>query len=325
MNWQDDALRVAALKLLLRGELKCSPTTHELINELDDIGLIVPTRRHNHYQLVAHRQADYHTYLISRWLDYAVYAHHFTKDEPLNVASLRTLRRAVLEMPATFSRLNRKTWSAWASAHSKSCYASPPEGLTITADDVLRVRVNDGLCLSSQGGDVFDLEVWQRLANETVLPERAFAENWTLTGVLPELILTVENLGAFVDIQKPANCLLLLSPGWNDNLAKQFISRLPESISWLHFGDIDPNGLRIGQAFTVGARKPEIWIPRAAAALLETHSLALVDPWSLDEEEYPILGNETLRSLVQVNRWLEQESMLLLPGFFEELQAYCKK
>jgi hypothetical protein len=289
-----------------------------LINELDDIALIVPIRRYNHYQLVAHRLAEYHSYLTSGWLDYADYAHHFTKDEPLslNVASLRTLRRAVLEMPATFSRLNCKTWSAWVRAHSKSGYANPPEGLTLTADDILRVRANDGLCRSSQGGDVFDLEICQRLAHETVLPERAFTVAWTLMGILPDLILTVENLDAFVDIQNPANCLLLLSPSWNDNLAKQFISRLPENIPWLHFGDIDPNGLRIGKAFTAGTRKPEIWIPRAAAVLLGTHSLAPVEPWSFDEEDYPILGNETLRSLVQSNGWLEQESMLLLPGFF---------
>ncbi|MEX5664296.1 Wadjet anti-phage system protein JetD domain-containing protein [Pseudomonas neuropathica] len=325
MNWEDEYLQVAALKLLLEGELKSTAKSHELIVQLDEIGIIVPSRRQDFFRLVADRTRDFDTYLRNRWPDYQTCACHFrdNKQLSLGVASLRALRRSALGKPEDFYQLNRKTWSAWAGAHSKSREASPPKGLVLTTDGVLRVRANEGLIISSVHGDDFHLGAWQRSISETILPERAFERAWHLSGRDPQLILTVENLGAFVDIKKPDDCLMLYSPGWDDSLAVRFISRLPNTIPWLHFGDLDPNGLRIGNVLFAGGRKPEVWLPRTADKLLASHRLRLVEPWSLSPMDYPILSNATLKALVQANCWLEQEAMVLLPGFHEELQGLC--
>lgn len=327
MNWEDDHLQVAALKLLLAGELKNTATSRDLILQLDEIGIIVPSRRPAFFQLVADRSADLETYLSNRWPQFQDCARHFRDNKQLTVgvANLRALRRNALGIPEGFSRLNRKTWSAWAGAHSKSREASPPEGLVLTTDGVLRVRANEGLSISFGHGDDFQLSPWQRIISETILPERAFNNSWHLSGRHPHLVLTVENLGAFVDIKKPDDCLMLYSPGWDDSLAVRFISRLPNNIPWLHFGDLDPNGLRIGNVLLAGNRGPEIWLPRTADKLLESHRLRLVKPWSLSPLDYPILTNVTLKALVEANCWLEQEAMVLLPGFHEELEALCRR
>ena len=324
MNWCDDALRVAALRLLLCGKVKRTDVADAFLRQLDDIGIVVPSRQKDLFCLAPDRTQDFKEYLFARWPGYAVAAEAFSEQtDTITVAQLRGLRRVHLKSPDGFARLNRKTWSAWAGAHSKSGEAGQPDDLDLTVDDTLRVRVNDGLRLRSMDGHEIDLGVWQTMMGESIFSERAFAENWTLCGTMPDQIVTVENLGAFVDIKKPPKCLIVHTPGWNTTLTMRLIERLPASISWWHFGDIDPNGLKMGLLMggkNAGSRKPRVWIPRATQALLKSHSLRLDKPWPVSDLPLSLTANESVAWLVREQRWMEHEAVVLQPDFAQELK-----
>ncbi len=322
MNWESDELRAAALRLLLGGNLRRTLSCADLVDQLDDAGLVLPTRRRDEYVLNPRRTDEYRRYLGARWPGYAEVALAFTgRAGELSVAALHALRRADLPAPTGRTLLNRKTWAAWASAHSKATEAPHPEGVTLTSDDVLRMRVNDGLVLRSAEGREQDLASLQALATEVVLPERSFGRHWTLTGQLPVLAVTVENQGAFVDAPLPAGMLLIHAPGWNSGLAGQVMARLPASVAWWHFGDLDPNGLRIGLSMRAAGqpdRQPVLWIPEVASQLLESHSLPRSTPWPLRDVPAHLLSHPTVAWLASRGRWLEQETMVLMPAFEQE-------
>lgn len=322
MNWNSDELRAAALRLLLLGTIRSTRIAEPLLVEAEELGLVVPGRRQNEFRLPPHCKEKFRRYLKVRWpqLDEAEYA-FFGSPETISGTALRTMRRMPLVFPAGIARLNRKTWSAWAGAHSKSGYRTPPEGVLVTTDEALRLRANAGLEFSGEGGERLAADVCQALFGETIIPERGLAQSWRFGGELPKLILTVENIGAYVDLSVPTWLLLIHAPGRNTLLATRFIDRLPQDIPWFHFGDVDPAGLDIALSIRArdSGRRPTPWIPRAANALLDTHSLPLELPWPARRFPADLLINPVLRWLVDHQRWLEHEAVVLSPGFRDEL------
>ena len=67
-------------------------------------------------------------------------------------------------------------------------------------------------------------------------------EDFDLTGI--DFVLTSENLAPFQQIQ-PARGLVLFCPGYNTGLSAMWLHSLPKKCTWIHFGDFDPDGLRI--------------------------------------------------------------------------------
>lgn len=326
MNWTSDDLRVAALRLLLGGQVRRTGASDLFLRQLDEIDLVTPAPRQKDVFLLAHDGANrLGNYLSTRWPEYAEVAQAFAgQADTITVAQLRALRRVHLKSPEGFARLNRKTWSAWAGAHSKSGEIGQPDNVALTIDDALRFKVNEGLRLRSEDASELDLSAGQRVTGETIFPERAFSAAWTLCGTMPRSIVTVENLGAFVDIPKPPGCLLIHSPGWNTVLATRLVAKLPTCIPWWHFGDMDGNGLKIGltmQAEGDPLRKPRVWIPQATRELLHSHALPLEAPWRVMDIPPELLSNETLAWLVAQQKWMEHEAVVLLPAFCEELAS----
>ncbi|MRW91850.1 hypothetical protein GJ699_17790 [Duganella sp. FT80W] len=321
MNWDDDSVRAGALRLLLTRRLTSTKAAASWLLQLEQLGLIGPTRRSGEYQLHAEKVDVLRCYLLQRWPQLPeVEAAFSANPQSISTAALRAQRRSSLILPAGISRLNRKTWAAWAGAHSKSGQRAPPEGVLLTTDEVLRLRPNAGLEMVGAGSRM-ELDACLALLGEVSIPERALTGEWQLAGVMPRLILTVENLGAFVDFPLVPSVLMLQAPGWNAGLATKFIARLPDNIPWLHFADLDPNGLRIGLSLRCAAdgRRPAPWIPRAAGTLLSTHALPLPQPWPVQDLPASLLSGPILHELVTSQRWIEHESLVLLPEFAREL------
>ncbi|MRX06508.1 hypothetical protein GJ697_01505 [Pseudoduganella sp. FT25W] len=322
MNWFNDPLRAAALRLLLTRRLKISKASAPWLLQLEQLGLIGPTRHVGEYQLYAEKVDALRAYLLERWPQLPEAEEAFlARPEAVTVAALRGLRRSPLVLPARVSLLNRKTWSAWAGAHSKSGLRAPPEGVLLTTDEVLRLRTNPGLEMVDEKGTRLALDGYMALLGEVPIPERALAGGWQLAGIMPRLILTVENIGAFVDFPMLPSVLILHAPGWNTLLATQFIGRLPDHIPWLHFADLDPNGLRIGLSLRCAANGKQAmpWIPRAASVLIETHALPLPQPWPMLDLPTQLLSEPVLHELIRTQRWMEHEPLVLLSDFAQEL------
>lgn len=322
MNWSNDELRAVALRLLLSGSVRISKVSAPMLVELEELGVITPSTRKGEFLLPARQKDRLRQYLVARWPQFSEAESAFAScPGKITAPALRNMRRLPLELPDGIRELNRRTWSAWAGAHAKSGFKGAPDGIVLTSDEGLRLRASASLQIASEEGLSIPLDGLQALLGEVMVPERAFGRNWLVSGLMPELILTVENIGAFVDFPAPPQMLLVHAPGRNTALATRFMARLPADIPWAHFGDLDPAGLDIALSIRSSGhgRRPIPWIPLAATALLETHSLPLESPWP--ERVWPeaVQDNPVLRWLTTRHRWLEHEPVVLLPGLAEEL------
>jgi hypothetical protein len=328
MNWDSDGLRAAALRLLLCGSVRCTGIAAPLLAELEELGLVTPGRRSGEFRLRHGVEPRLRQFLVVRWPGLAEDENAFrSAPETISAAALRMRRRMPLGFPSGKEMLNRRTWSAWAGSHSKSGFATPPANTVLTADAGLRVRANAGLRIMGEEGTCLSVDEWQGTFGEITVPERAFGRHWQVSGTLPTLIMTVENLGAFIDFPGLPCLLLIHAPGQDTTLATRFIDRLPSEVRWLHFGDIDPAGLRIGSSVSASGsgRVPTVWIPRVAAELLETHARKLDQPWPVEKLWPALMACPVIRWLVGHQRWLEHEAMVLLPGFAEELAQLVQR
>jgi hypothetical protein len=304
------------------GSIRAIKAAEPLLAELEALGWVVPGRRHGEFHLAPQHKDKFRRYLRARWpqLD-EVESAYASRPEVISANALRTLRRLPLKLPTGITQLNRRTWSAWAGAHSKSGYHTPPDGVFLTTDEDLRLRTNAGLQFIGKDGETLSADACQNMFGEVIIPERGLLRGWRVSGKMPKLVLTVENIGSYVDLPVPTWLLLIHAPGRNTVLACRFIDRLSADIPWFHFGDLDPAGLSIALSIPSQekGRRPMPWIPRIASKLLETHALALDSPWPKQHLPPGLLKNPVLGWLVEHQRWLEHESMVLLPGFVDEL------
>jgi hypothetical protein len=327
MNWNSDALRAAALRLLLTRRLRGSKGTWPWLVQLEQLRLVGPTRRTGEYQLYTEKVEALRDYLLARWPQLPQAEAMFRAcPETISATALRGQRRSSLVLPSSVSRLNRKTWSAWAGGHSKSGQRTPPPGLVLTTDEVLRLRPNAGLEIVAAAGRRVVLDDCVALLGELPIPERALVGDWQLAGVMPRLIMTVENIGAFADAPILPRVMILHAPGWNTGLATEFIGRLPAHIPWLHFADLDPNGMRIGMSIRCAAngREATPWIPQAAAVLMATHALPLSQPWPTQDWPPALLDDPVLRQLIATQQWMEHEPLVLVSEFLQELDILTR-
>ena len=248
LDWQRPEVQWALVALLGAGELRRTRANAELVDWLNAVGWAGQGPRRDLFRLNPARRGDVESRLVAAWPDWqrdlaALDAEGLPRDE----AGLRQLRRCRLPLVQMPERLHRKTWMARCGAHSKAGApdAVPPPGLTLTDDDLLRLRPNQGLALRFADGTEQPCDDWVRRLGELTIPQRALDTGLRLTGTLPLWVMTVENLGAYIDSLCRRQALAVHQPGWNCRLAQRFVALLPDSVPWWHFGDLDPEGLAI--------------------------------------------------------------------------------
>ncbi|PTS75977.1 hypothetical protein DBR07_13640 [Aeromonas sp. HMWF036] len=184
------------------------------------------------------------------------------------------MRSLGVKLPA---RLNQACFYAlWHgdSKHSRSAsLAAPPlANLTLTQDEVIRIRTLEPLSLVDRHGQQHDMAVVMALLGDLALPERALgslaAIDWQ-----GERVITVENKGAFVDYPLQPGQLLLFAPGRNTTLAKRLIPLLPAGVQWAHFGDLDQRGIDIAIELARELQRPAmLWLPSEQRPYLDHYT-----------------------------------------------------
>lgn len=217
--------------------------------------------------------------------------------------------QAAVDLSDLPSGLNRHTAAALVRRHSKLDVSEPSKlglpGVTLTSDACLRLRPALGTRLV-MNGEHLELDPLVRLAGEVVLPERALLSGARLVGPCSGVV-TIENLGAFVDLRAPPELTLVHTPGWDTAMARVALDWWPNAPAW-HFGDLDPNGVRIlahlRQARPdLGWLVPDFW-QEATERARET---------SWEAVELPSDSPRWVRELVAAGRWLEQEVVVCDP------------
>ncbi|MGE5492356.1 MAG: Wadjet anti-phage system protein JetD domain-containing protein [Actinomycetota bacterium] len=222
-------------------------------------------------------------------------------ENPSALHHLPSLRRGVFEVSGF---INNHTWSAlFGSGPKKLAWRDPGNQVILTYDTVSRIRPNQGLCLAV-GDTTLNLSDLAAVLTEVGLPQRTLLAGARFSGVLPRLVITIENLGAFVDCPRPDDVMLVYSPGFDVKAAEQVLALLPE-VPWAHFCDLDPEGLEILESIqrAVG-RQCALFVPSFSEDYLDLAQKADV-PWA-EIPELPVFS-----SLKKTSRGIFQEVFVL--------------
>lgn len=312
--WDRPENRLALMELVVSGRLPCRKGQQQVWKHLADLPWTQRTRRRDELALVESRRQELERLLTQVWPEWPVVRTELT-GAGLAITMKGWLQlqdieraRAAKGLP---SRLNRRTATALVGPHSKASLSAPRRealaDLDMMHDGTLRLRTPRGLSIR-RGEQELDCTMVAGVLGEVVLTERALTDGAVLTGHPPQALLLVENLGAYLDIPAPAGWLLAHVPGWDTRTVKLLLRQLRD-IPVFHFGDLDPNGVRIMRHLR--EVRPDLrWVvPEFWGEYLPKAGLQANWPGDLDLAGAPAL----VRQLASSGLWLEQEVIVLDP------------
>jgi hypothetical protein len=321
VNWRSPAARLALLELLVRGSLKRRRAQGSTWDALDELPWTRRTGRRDEVGLVEERRHELVALLGRVWPDWGVVLAALTArglaPTPDGWNELADARRAEA-LPQLPDQLNRRTAAALVAPHSKATLTerrlAALGDAEATHDGSVRLRPPQGLVGVTPQGRV-DLAAVAAVLGEVSIPERAFTDGLTLEGTIRAALL-VENLGAFCDLRAIDGWLLMHVPGWDTATVARLLERLGD-VPVIHFGDLDPNGVRILQHLR-GLRSDVRWfVPTFWSELVDSRGLPGVWPEDLDLSDAPAL----VRHLASNGLWLEQEPLAVDPRTSPALNA----
>lgn len=319
--WERDEDRLALLELLESGRLRRRTGQGEAWTLLDQLPWTRRTGRRDEFELVVEHKNTVVELLDRVWphwrLGRDVLAERGLGPTPTDWRRLQDLLRAdgLAELP---DRLNRRTATSAVAPHSKSSLSLIRRvalgDTTVTRDGIVRLRPPPGVSFV-RGNAKLDATDVAAILGEVAITERALLDGTVLTGPVRAALL-VENLGPYQDLEPPDGWLVVHVPGWDTATVRLFLAQLRE-VPLVHFGDLDPAGVRIVQHLRqihpdLMWAVPDFWGEYAEKRALPGE---WVDDLSLDDT--PAL----IRALADRGLWLEQETITLDPRLRAALEA----
>jgi hypothetical protein len=228
--------------------------------------------------------------------------------EQLGVLEQNTSQRrgAILRMT---EYIHHKCAAAWR-GDSKSKRSEPLlPSQEVTGDEVIRIRSRGtGLNISYSNRLLQSVDDETAQRTECTIPERLWLTKNQVTFKDVKLVMTVENLGAFVDLPLVDGLLLLYVPGLNLTQSA-LLETLPKKVPWVAFPDYDPNGLSIVRLMAQRVNRPcRLWLPKYWRDQAAQRSREMVGADKRTWRDAPALDLPGLRDQ---QRWLEQETLVL--------------
>lgn len=306
-------------KLIESGGVHESARSLDLIRRYEKAGWIMPSTRRSEWAVRPGAMAALTarlTKLLPQWVsDFALLrAHKLDPMKPQDIEALPVLRRR----PDATGMINRRNWTATAGLGPKRKGILETEAL-LTTDWVMRLRPNRGLVAQ---WDDYSTDLWE-MANtwmECPIPQRLWMRFQGFTGTLPAVVVSCENLGAYIDLPLPEDALTVFSPGTHIELAVELIKKLPAA-AWVHFGDLDPEGLAIADqiADTTG-RPAHRYIPSFCMEYLADDLAQKKNVTWQGTFEHP-----ALKLLAERGQGVFQEVFMLDPRLAEDLRSFCSR
>lgn len=309
--WQRVEDRLLLLELLVRGRARKRRTQETAFETLADLPWTRRTGRRDEFGLVEDRRQELVALVGKVWPEWVEALAELTArglpPTPEGWSRLEEARR-VANLPELPPLINRRTAAALAAPHSKAdLSAAVKAALAETAtthDGSVRMRPPSGLLGRTERG-ALNLEAIARVLGEVAVPERALREGLTLEGTI-RAVLLVENLGAWRDLPDIDGWLLVHVPGWDTPTVGLLLDRL-RGVPVVHFGDLDPNGVRI--LLHLRTMRPDIrwFVPSFWEESVGTRGQLGTWPADLDLRQAPPL----VQMLAAQRLWLEQEAIVL--------------
>jgi hypothetical protein len=324
--WSRDENRMALLELHHSGELLRRRNQEEIWQWLAELPWTRCTARRNVLSIASGRNSELEQLLTRIWPEWPEILQRLTSATlPVTEKGFRKLRdmERAAELGPVPARLNRRTATALVGPHSKASLSSfRREALAevdTTRDGIVRLRPNKGLVLERRRNRV-QATFLVDIAGEVVLTERALIDGTRLSGRHPQAVLLVENLGPYLDLRAPDDWLVAHVPGWNTATIRLLLEQLPQ-VPIVHFGDLDPNGVRI--ALHLRATRPDIhWaVPEFWREYVRKRGRRLAWPEELKLDAVPTFVKE----LAHAGLWLEQETIALDERLCGALEALLRR
>ena len=321
MIWESDNARLALLELLSHGSLKRRRNQSGAYDALAELPWTRATGRRDEISVVEERRTELAS-LIDRvwpaWRDVlADLVAAGLAPTPEGYGRLLDRERAAA-IPDLPDRINRRTAASLTAPNSKASLTNVRRGAlggtSTSHDGAIRLRPPAGLSARTVKGTV-NLSVIATVLGEVSIPERAFLDGLVFEGAI-RTVLLVENLGAWRDLSPPPGWLLAHVPGWDTATVGHMLDRIP-GIPVVHFGDLDPNGVRIMQHLCKRVPNLKWFLPEFWFELVDVCGLPTTWPQDLDLDFAPA----PVRELAARGLWLEQERIVLDPRIIDALEA----
>jgi len=320
--WDRQEHKLALLELIATGKLRKRRSQASAWDWLAQLSWTRASGRRDEIALDDGRTTEGKRLLDQVWPEWAeVLTELQSADLPVSERGWRQLQdmdraRVAAGLPP---RLNRRTALAQVGAHSKTSLSRTLQASLVstdlTHDGTVRLRPSSGLEIIS-GDAAIKADVIVSLLGEVILTERALLAGTRFGGVLPKCILTVENLGPFLDISVPTDCLVAHVPGWDTRTIRMVFGLLP-TVPCVHFGDLDPNGVRIIRHLRELRPRIEWLVPDFWSEQIAASGLKAEWPTDLNLDDAPPLVQELAREHI----WMEQESIALDPRLSDVIAA----
>lgn len=319
--WERDEDRLALLELLEAGSLRRRTGQGEAWTLLDQLPWTRRTGRRDEFELVPEHHNTLIELLDRVWPDWRLgslaLADRGLGPTPSDWRRLQDLLRAdgVADLP---ERLNRRTATSAVAPHSKSNLSlirrAALGDTTVTRDGIVRLRPPSGLRFV-RGDAAIDAAEIAGILGEVAITERALLDGTVLDGPVRAALL-VENLGPYQDLEPPDGWLIVHVPGWDTATVRLFLGLLAH-VTVVHFGDLDPAGVRIVRHLRQIHSGLKWAVPDFWGEYIGKRALPGEWPVELDLDGAPAL----IRELASRSLWLEQELIAVDPRLRAALEA----
>lgn len=319
--WEHDEEKIALLELVETGRLHCRAGQRKAWTLLDEMSWTRRTGRRDEIELVPEHKTALTELLDRIWPEWKLFSQALARKElaptPVGWRRLQDMLRAE-EVPELPVRLNLHTAASTVAPHSKAGLSlarrSALGETKVTRDGIVRLRPPQGLRLI-RGSTTVDATEIAGVLGEVAVNERALLDGTVIDGPVRAALL-VENLGPYQDLDPPEGWLVIHVPGWDTATVRLFLEQLHE-VPVIHFGDLDPAGVRIVRHLQE-VRPGLIWIiPAFWGEYMEKRGLPGDWPEDLDLDGAPAL----VRELAKRSLWLEQELISIDPRLRTALEA----
>lgn len=311
-----NALEVASIgRLVETGLIRLVERNNTLLRRLETARWIEPTGRKNEWRTRSDATQSLEARiceLTPSWREDFRFLRAIGQDpyDPRVIEALPSLKR----QKTVTGMINRRTWNAVSGLGPKHEPQIEPTA-RLTRDWVLRFRPNRGLRGIFANQEISFDEMASALT-ECTMPERLWLRFTKFSGNLPKLIMTSENLGSYIDLPLPDTAMIIYSPGADIEPAAALIKQLPD-VAWVHFGDIDPDGLEIAENLARAAGRPlNQYIPSFAEEYLPGRPVET--GWKATPD-MPLF-----HKLKKTRKRIFQEVFLLDPRLGEEIAAMVR-
>lgn len=328
IDWQNAQVQDAALNLYQSGRIRRSNDTASLIALLELQGCLAEESR-DLYALTARGQSTLPKLLDAFYPDWGARAEArqsmSTAEEDEFHHRLNFIQNNVrFDLPLWINQDNYNSLygGSQASEINAELKTHLPD-FKVSQDTELRLKGSMDMHLKRKLQKPIRLGPLQKMFSYVSVPQRDLLDINEVDGEQPYMVMTIESLPMFYDLDIPDHLLLLWTPPENPELAIHLLRLIPHYVPHTHFGDLEPQSFALAERIAEETGRPlRRFLPSFWSEYSEHFSVACEEKDGKGCHWYqPVSSDETVRNMMLQRSWLPQNILLLDARMKQELQA----